>query len=251
MAELCVNIDHIATLRQARKGTEPDPVLAVGAVERAGSTGITIHLREDRRHVQDRDARLIREVVQGHLNLEMAATDAMVECALALKPDIVTLVPERREEVTTEGGLDVAGQLEKMKRATGAMMNSGIEVSMFIDPATAQIEASKAAGAPQVELHTGQYALHFQKKGGLEELLTLYRVSAEANELGLIVNAGHGLNEANVRPVAAIPGMCELNIGHAIISRAVFDGLEKAVRSMAAAIGEVSRSPQIYRPEGW
>lgn len=247
MATLCVNIDHIATLRQARQGVEPDPVLAVGIVERAGSTGITVHLREDRRHIQDRDARLIREVVQGHLNLEMAATPEMCRIALELKPDIVTLVPERREEVTTEGGLEVAGNLAAIKSAVGQLQEAGITVSLFIDPTPDQVEASIASGAREVEFHTGAYAHQHTPQGIDTELKKIYRASAQAQAAGVIVNAGHGLTEANVAPVAAIPGMRELNIGHSIISRAVFEGLGEAVASMKKIIDTVTLHPEVYR----
>lgn len=251
MALLCVNIDHIATLRQARRGMEPDPVQAVGIVERAGSTGITVHLREDARHIQERDVKLIRQIVQGHLNLEMAATDEMVEKALAIGPDIATLVPERREEVTTEGGLDVAGNLEKLKAATRRLQDQGIEVSMFIDPDAAQIEASHECRARQVEFHTGSYCNAPGEDERREELEKLYRASADALQKGFVLNAGHGLNYHNVLPVAAIPGMCELNIGHAIISRAVFDGLSKAVAEMDELIDRATRSPEAYRLESF
>lgn len=249
MASLCVNIDHIATLRQARRGAEPDPVLAVGIVEQAGSTGITVHLREDQRHIQERDVRLIREVVRGELNLEMAAVPAMVEKALALRPDLVTLVPERREEVTTEGGLDAARSLKSIADAVARLQGAGIETSLFIDADAKQIEATLRSGAKQVEFHTGPYS-HARKAA---HLLAEWKRLAEAAKLarsgGLIVNAGHGLNYHNTRAVAAIDGMHELNIGHAIVSRAVFCGLGAAVAEMAALIGEATRQPEAYRLE--
>jgi pyridoxine 5-phosphate synthase len=248
MALLCVNIDHIATLRQARRGQEPDPVLAVGLVEMAGSTGITVHLREDQRHIQERDVRLIREVVTGHLNLEMAATPAMVAKALEIKPEIATLVPERREEVTTEGGLDVVGQYRQVAEATERLQSAGIEVSLFIDPTRDQILASQRSGAHQIEFHTGAYCNRKLPEAQLKELHGLYHASALAREEGLIVNAGHGLNYHNVLPVAAIEGMRELNIGHAIMCRAMFCGLEQAVREMAMLIDQATRSPLAYRP---
>jgi pyridoxine 5-phosphate synthase len=250
MASLCVNIDHIATLRQARRGLEPDPLWAAGLIEMAGSTGITVHLREDQRHIQERDARLLREVVRGHLNLEMAATPAMVEKALQLRPDIATLVPERREEVTTEGGLDVAGQFPQVATATEKLRNAGIEVSLFIDPSLDQLAASRRAGAQQIEFHTGQYCNERSENNQLEELRKLYEAAAVACEQGLIVNAGHGLNYYNVLPVAAIEGMRELNIGHSIISRALFSGIEAAVREMAELIERASCNPQACRPAG-
>lgn len=247
MATLCVNIDHIATLRQARRGVEPDPVLAVGIVEEAGSTGITAHLREDRRHIQDRDVELIRRVVRGHLNLEMASTAAMVDRALELRPDITTLVPEKREEVTTEGGLDVAGQFDQVRAATVRLKTAGISVSLFIDPVAAQIEASLRCGATEVEFHTGTYC---NARGAAEcerQLGILVEACARARAAGLIVNAGHGLNYHNILPVAAIEGMRELNIGHAIVSRAIFAGLAPAVSEMSRLIELATTAPERFR----
>lgn len=249
MATLCVNIDHVATLRQARRGNEPNPVDAVAVVEMGGSTGVTVHLREDQRHIQERDVRIIRQIVKGHLNLEMASTSAIVAKALEIVPDIATLVPERREEVTTEGGLDVVTHFAQVHEATTRLQAAGISVSLFIDPNPAQVEASRRCGAREVEFHTGAYANAPSAVARLAELQHLYAASRLADEQGLIVNAGHGLNYHNVLPVAAIPGMRELNIGHAIISRAVFDGLRAAVAEMAALIDRASRSPQAYRPE--
>lgn len=246
MATLCVNIDHIATLRQARRGQSPDPVLAVGLVEQAGSTGITVHLREDQRHIQERDVVLLREVVRGHLNLEMAPTAAMVEKALEIRPDIATLVPERREEITTEGGLDVVAHLSQVREATQRLQNAGIIVSLFIDPARDAVTAARKAGARQVELHTGSYC-DARGAARLEEFRKLELASAEALASGLELNAGHGLDYHNVLPVAAIEGMRELNIGHAIISRAMFCGIEAAVREMAELIDRATRSPQAYK----
>ena len=248
MARLCVNIDHVATLRQARRGTEPDPMAAVALVEMGGSTGVTVHLREDRRHIQDRDVRLIRNVVQGHLNLEMAGADSMVTTALEIRPDIATLVPERREEVTTEGGLDVAGNGDSVRRATERLRAGGVIVSLFIDPEPRQIDASAQCGAEQIELHTGRYCLACAESERLDELRKLYRAAKRAAEKGLVINAGHGLNYHNTLPVAAIPGMRELNIGHSIVSRALFDGLRKAVEDMARLIDDATRSPEAYRP---
>jgi pyridoxine 5-phosphate synthase len=229
---LGVNIDHIATIRQARRTVEPDPVAAAAIAELAGADGITVHLREDRRHMQDRDVHILRQTVRTHLNLEMAATEEMVAIALQVKPDYVTLVPERREEVTTEGGLDIAGQQERMAIVVATLQDEGIPVSLFIDADSRQIEASAAVKAEFIELHTGRYA---EAKGdaALElELETIRRGCTEAIGHGLRVNAGHGLTYQNVYPIAQIPGIEELNIGHSLISRAVLVGLDRAVREM-------------------
>ncbi|MGF1517158.1 MAG: pyridoxine 5'-phosphate synthase [Nodosilinea sp.] len=236
MPTLGVNIDHIATLRQARRTVEPDPVAAAVLAELAGADGITVHLREDRRHMQDRDVRLLRETVRTHLNLEMAATDEMVAIALDLKPDYVTLVPERREEVTTEGGLDIAGQLDRIKSVVATLQGAMMPVSLFIDATTEQIEASAQAGAQFVELHTGPYAEAQREPERHRELDILAQGTAQAIALDLRVNAGHGLTYWNTAPVARIPGIEELNIGHSIISRAALVGLERAVREMKALI---------------
>jgi pyridoxine 5-phosphate synthase len=232
---LGVNIDHVATLRQARRTVEPDPVAAAVIAELAGADGITVHLREDRRHIQDRDVRLLRETVMTHLNLEMAPTDEMVAIALEIKPDYVTLVPERREEITTEGGLDIAGQVSRMTDVVSQLQGAGIPVSLFIDANPIQIEASAQVQAKFIELHTGCYA---EAKGQQQakELEILAKGSQLAREAGLRVNAGHGLTYWNVYPVACIEGMEELNIGHTIISRAVLVGLERAVREMKDAM---------------
>jgi len=232
---LGVNIDHVATIRQARRTVEPDPVAAAVIAELAGADGITVHLREDRRHIQDRDVRLLRQTVRTHLNLEMAATDEMVAIALDIKPDYITLVPERREEITTEGGLDIAGQISRMTDVVNTLQGAGIPVSLFIDANPQQIEASAQVKAKFIELHTGCYA---EAKGEdqareLEILATGCKLALEA---GLRVNAGHGLTYWNGYPVATIEGMEELNIGHTIISRAVLVGLDKAVREMKQAI---------------
>ncbi len=240
MSTLCVNVDHVATLRQARGGTEPDPVLAAMEAELSGSTGVTVHLREDRRHIQERDVRIIRQVVQGHLNLEMAATDEMVRFALDVKPDIVTLVPERREELTTEGGLDVAGGGKRLREAVSRLRGAGIIVSMFIDADDAQIRASKKIGADEIELHTGPYCHARKPKDVQREFKKLVQGGKLAQKAGLVLNAGHGLNYLNVVPVAQIEGMRELNIGHSIVARAVFDGWRKAVSDMA---GLIANSP--------
>ncbi|HZG40778.1 MAG TPA: pyridoxine 5'-phosphate synthase [Nodosilinea sp.] len=236
MPTLGVNIDHIATLRQARRTVEPDPVAAAVLAELAGADGITVHLREDRRHMQDRDVHLLRQTVRTHLNLEMAATDDMVAIALEVKPDYITLVPERREEVTTEGGLDVAGQVDRIKSVVSTLQGAGIPVSLFIDAAADQIEASAQVGAKFIELHTGPYAEASQEDARDRELDILAQGTAQAIALGLRVNAGHGLTYWNTTPVARIAGMEELNIGHSIISRAALVGLERAVREMKALI---------------
>lgn len=236
MAKLGVNIDHVATIRQARRGREPDPVWAAVQAELGGADGITLHLREDRRHIQDRDARLLRETVQVKYNLEMAAADAMVAVALQLHPDQVTLVPERREEVTTEGGLDVAGNISRMRDVVGRLREAGIEVSMFIDPDPRQVEASKEVGADAVELHTGRYADAIGRRQVDAEFAALEQAGRSARELELTLHLGHGLNYVNTSRVAAIEGVEELNIGHSIISRAVFVGLAEAVREMKRLI---------------
>lgn len=240
MPTLGVNIDHIATIRQARRTVEPDPVAAAVLAELGGADGITVHLREDRRHIQDRDVRLLRQTVRTHLNLEMAATDEMVAIALNIKPDYVTLVPEKREEVTTEGGLDIVGQLDRMNEVVDKLQSANIPVSLFIDAEDAQIEASVKVRAKFIELHTGTYAEAHDAASRQKELEVLTQGTQQAIASGLRVNAGHGLTYWNVYPVACIPGMEELNIGHTIVSRAVLVGLERAVREMKQAIhGEV------------
>ncbi|MDR3633723.1 MAG: pyridoxine 5'-phosphate synthase [Isosphaeraceae bacterium] len=233
---LGVNIDHVATLRQARGGREPDPVWAAAASELGGADGITIHLREDRRHIQDRDLRLLRETVRTRLNLEMSAEPAIVAIAIATRPDQVTLVPERRAELTTEGGLDVVGQRARVAEAVARLRDAGLEVSLFIDPDPRQVEASKALGAVAVELHTGRYADAPHGPEQARELEALATAGGTAVGCGLALHAGHGLNYTNVGPVATIAGMAELNIGHSIIARAVFSGLERAVREMKSCI---------------
>ncbi len=236
MALLCVNVDHIATIRQARRAQEPDPAQAAVLAELAGASGITVHLREDRRHIQDRDVEVLRRLVKTKLNLEMAVTDEMVRIALALRPDMATLVPERREELTTEGGLDVHGHLGAVAKAARALQGGGIAVSLFIDPDQDQVSASARAGAELVELHTGAYAEARERKAQQAELARLIKAATLARELGLRVNAGHGLNYVNVGPVAAIPEVEELNIGHSIVARAALVGMERAVREMLAAM---------------
>jgi pyridoxine 5-phosphate synthase len=233
---LGVNIDHVATIRQARQAIEPDPIAAAVLAELAGADGITAHLREDRRHIQDRDVRLLRETVSTHLNLEMAATAEMVLIALNLKPDYVTLVPEKRTEVTTEGGLDVAGQLENLKGVVDQLQSAHIPVSLFVDADSAQIQAAQASGAQFIELHTGCYANAQDPQSRKKELEHLRQGCVESISLGLRVNAGHGLTYRNVYPVAVLPGMEELNIGHSIISRSVLVGLDRAIREMKLAM---------------
>ena len=231
---LYINIDHVATVRQARRTTEPDPVAAALLCEEAGADGITAHLREDRRHIQDDDVvRLAREV-RTLLNLEMAATPEMLAIALALRPRQVTLVPERREEVTTEGGLDVTRQPDELARILRHLSDAGIRTSLFIDPEPDAVTRSRDLGADAVELHTGRYAHHAEDAGTLAALAAAAR---HGTELGIAVHAGHGLTVGNVRPVASIPGIEELNIGHSIVSRAIFVGLADAVREMRRAIG--------------
>jgi pyridoxine 5-phosphate synthase len=243
MPTLGVNIDHVATIRQARRTVEPDPIAAAVLAELAGAEGITVHLREDRRHMQDRDVRLLRETVRTHLNLEMAATDEMVKIALEIKPDYVTLVPERREEVTTEGGLDIAGPIDRMTKVVDQLQSAGIPVSLFIDADEIQIQAAAKSKAKFIELHTGQYA-EAKNEDDRAAQLHLLKLGCEiATSLNLRINAGHGLTYWNVYPVGQLPGMEELNIGHTIISRAVLVGLERAVREMKLAIaGELQRS---------
>ncbi|NMP29961.1 pyridoxine 5'-phosphate synthase [Thalassotalea sp. M1531] len=229
---LGVNVDHIATLRQARGTTYPDPAHAASVAEHAGADGITIHLREDRRHIQDRDVHVMKETLQTRMNLEMAVTDEMIDIACQVKPTFVCLVPEKREELTTEGGLDVAGQLDKVTDAVTKLANEGILVSLFIDADNAQIDAAKATKAPFIEIHTGHYADATNEQAQLTELARLKAGIEYADNIGLKVNAGHGLHYHNVKPVAAIEQIIELNIGHAIIARAAIDGLDKAVRDM-------------------
>lgn len=229
---LGVNIDHVATLRNARGTKYPDPVHAAEIAERAGAAGITVHLREDRRHINDRDVRILRETLQTRMNLEMAVTDEMVGIALETQPEFVCLVPEKREELTTEGGLNVLGQLEKVKAATKILSDAGIKVSLFIDADKEQIDAAVECGAPFIELHTGAYADAKTEDAQQDELKKIAAGASYAAAKGLIVNAGHGLTYHNVEAIAALPEIYELNIGHSIMGRAVFDGLEKAVADM-------------------
>ncbi len=228
---LGVNIDHVATLRQVRRASYPDPLLAALLAEQAGADSITLHLREDRRHIQDYDVERMRASLQTRMNLEMAATDAMIEIARRVRPQDACLVPERREEVTTEGGLDVAGQVARLRECCAALREAGSRVSLFIDPEPKQLEAAFEAGAPVVELHTGAYADSSGERQALE-LMRLVEAARFGSRIGLTVHAGHGLHYHNVQPVAAIAEIVELNIGHAIVARAVVDGLAAAVREM-------------------
>lgn len=236
MALLGVNIDHVATVRQARRTTEPDPVWAAALAELGGADGITVHLREDRRHIQDRDLRILRETVTVKLNMELACADEVLRIACELKPCQATIVPESREEITTEGGLDVTGRRDAVKRAIGKLRAAGIIVSLFLDPDEAQIEAACDLGADAVELHTGQYALAASEEARGRELQHLAHGARWVNERGLVLHAGHGLTYRNVIPVATLPNMTELNIGHSIVSRALMVGFQTAVREMKELI---------------
>lgn len=229
---LGVNIDHIATLRQARGTHYPDPVFAAAIAEQAGADGITIHLREDRRHIIDRDVKVLAQTIKTRMNLEMAVTDEMLAIACKIKPYYVCLVPEKRQELTTEGGLDVVGQQQKIVDAVKQLANSGIQISLFIDADKTQIDAAVTVGAPVIELHTGCYADAKNKAEADKELQRITEMAKYAHSKGLVVNAGHGLHYHNVKAIAAIPELYELNIGHAIIARAAFDGLANAVKDM-------------------
>lgn len=242
MAFLCVNIDHIATLRQARREDEPDPLEAARRVEKAGAHGITVHLREDRRHIQDHDVTGLRKIVKTKLNLEMAATEEMVRIALKVQPDQVTLVPEKRKELTTEGGLALSSSLGRFEKAINRLQSKAIPVSLFINPDPKDIQLSSRLGATFVELHTGRYAQAFRKKGNVKkEFLALAAGAELAQELGLKVHAGHGLTYQNTGVVAALPGIEDLNIGHNIIARASMVGLEKAVKEMLAVLKKAKK----------
>jgi len=236
---LYINIDHVATLRQARRGIEPDPVEAASACEAAGADGITAHLREDRRHIQDADIEKLKKSVRTYFNLEMACVAEMLELARQWKPEQVTLVPERREEITTEGGLDIISDPARIRNAIEVLMDAGIRVSLFIDPTRAAIEQSKKLGVPAVELHTGSYSHHPDSGKTIDALRDSARRGAD---LGLAVHAGHGLTVRNVGPVAVIPEIEELNIGHSIVSRAVFVGLDRAVKEMREAMNAARSS---------
>ncbi len=236
MPKLGVNIDHVATLRQARREEDPDPVLAARICEQAGAHSIVAHLREDRRHIQDRDILVLKKTVKTRFNLEMSLAEGIVDMACAIKPEQVTLVPERRQEITTEGGLDVLRNAKRLEKACVRLKKAGITVSLFIAPDKKQIEATHDLGISMIELHTGAYARAFADRSGAAELKKLVVMSAFSRKLGMTVNAGHGLNYDNVRPVARIEGMEELNIGHSIVARAVFIGLKDAVKEMARLI---------------
>lgn len=238
---LGVNVDHVATLRQARGTAYPDPVDAALLAERAGANSITMHLREDRRHIQDHDLSRLHDVMQTHLNLEMAVTDEMIRIAADIGPQDCCLVPEKREELTTEGGLDVAGQMDKVADACRRLAEHKIRVSLFIDPDSRQLDAAKSVGAPVVELHTGAYA---DAAGAAqeEERRRVVAAAAYGAEIGLIVHAGHGLHYDNVRPIAGIAEIVELNIGHAIVARAVFDGFPTAVSEMKRLMADARQS---------
>lgn len=236
-ALLGVNIDHVATLRQARLGQQPSVVQAALVAEQAGADAITIHLREDRRHIQDADVRLLAATISTRMNLELAVTEEMIGIAESLRPSDVCLVPERREELTTEGGLDVGASRERISEACERLGKAGVRVSLFVDPDPEQLELAVSVGAPVVEIHTGAYA-EARGRAATEELSRLRRAVEAGHRLGLVVNAGHGLDYHNIRSVAAIEGIAEFNIGHAIVSRAVFSGLDAAVREMRRLIAE-------------
>lgn len=236
MPKLAVNIDHVATLRQARRGKNPDPITAAVIAELAGADGIIVHLREDRRHIQDRDLDLLRKVVKTKLNLEMANTEAIVQVALRVKPDLATFVPERRAELTTEGGLDVLANKKSLQKNISRLKKAGIPSSLFIDPDPLQVRASKRVGAQFVEIHTGRYCDALGEESRRKEFQRIARAIRQARRLGLRVNVGHGLDYQNVSPLTNIPGIEEYSIGHSIISRAVLVGLDRAVREMRSLI---------------
>ncbi len=242
MARLGVNIDHVATLRQARGGHEPDPIAAAVLADLGGADGIVVHLREDRRHIQDRDLKLLRETVPSTLNLEMAAEESVAKIAIQVRPDKVTLVPERRQELTTEGGLAVTEHRDRIQAFIQAFHNAQIPVSLFIDPDPRQIRAAKKVGADAIELHTGRYANSRQSQETQKEFESILDGAKLAQRLGLEVNAGHGLTYHNVQPLTAIREIVEFNIGHSIISRAVLVGLERAAREMKALVSHPSSS---------
>jgi pyridoxine 5-phosphate synthase len=240
---LGVNVDHVATVREARKGHEPDPVTCALIAEEAGADQITVHLREDRRHIQDRDLRILREVVKTRLNQEMAPTDEMIAIALSVRPDVCTLVPEKREELTTEGGLDVVGGGERVAAAVARLKEGGLRTSLFIDPDLEQVEASRRAGAHAVEIHTGRYALASDPEAVRAELDRIADAASLAAKIGLEPIAGHGLDPRNVGPICRIPEIVELNIGHSLVGRALAVGMAEAVREMIARI-------RAHRPAG-
>lgn len=243
---LGVNIDHVATVRNARGVSYPDPVTAAALAEQAGADGITVHLREDRRHITDRDVAILAQTLQTRMNLEMAVTEEMLAIAVRTKPTYCCLVPEKREELTTEGGLDVAGQQEKITAAVAQLADNGIATSLFIDADKRQIDAAVACGAPIIELHTGHYAEQTDEKLQLQALAQIRQAAEYAQAAGLQVNAGHGLHYFNTAPIAAIPQLVELNIGHAIIARAVLVGLDQAVRDMKVLMQQARQ--QAFQP---
>jgi pyridoxine 5-phosphate synthase len=245
MPRLGVNVDHVATLREARKITYPDPVTAAALAELAGAECIVVHLREDRRHIKDRDLQILRETITTTLNMEMAATEEMLQIAAQIKPDVSTLVPEKREELTTEGGLDVLGNRTRVEAAVKALKKSGITVSLFIDPDMEQIQASREVGADAIEIHTGAYCVATAPEQVNEELKTVISAARQAHGLGLEVKAGHGLHYFNARRIADIPEIEELSIGHSIVARAVLVGMERAVREMVTLI----QRPPRERPQ--
>ena len=240
MTHLAINVDHVATVRNARGITEPDPVAAAAICELAGAAGIVVHLREDRRHINDRDVRLLRETIKTRMNLEMGANKEIIEIALDLKPDMVTLVPEKRQELTTEGGLNVAGQKKKLAKTINRMNKAGIPVSLFIDPEAKQVKAAHAIGATYIELHTGRYCDATSEEERENEYQFIASAAEEAYQMGLRVNAGHGLDYQTTAKIAALDTIEELSIGHAIIARSVFVGLDQAVREMRAIVREAS-----------
>jgi pyridoxine 5-phosphate synthase len=235
---LGVNIDHVATIRQARGTRYPDPVYAALMAEQAGADCITLHLREDRRHIQDRDLQAMKDVLQTRMNLEMAVTDEMLDIAVAVLPKDCCLVPERREELTTEGGLDVSGQLSRVTEACDRLAEAGIRTSLFIDPDERQVDAARQTGAPVIEIHTGAFADAPDEPSMAAELQRIRHAAAHAHGIGLRVHAGHGLHYHNVQPIARLPEVMELNIGHAIVARAIFDGLSTAVIEMKRLMTE-------------
>jgi len=249
MAKLCVNIDHVATVRQARRIQEPDPVAAAILAELGGAAGITCHLREDRRHIQDADVERLKGVVKTNLNLEMAATDEMLAFAEKIQPHMVMFVPEKREEVTTEGGLDVAGNFDRIRKATQRIKKAGLKVSHFIDPEANQVDAVRECGADVLELHTGSYANAKTLEERLQELQKLEAAAMHARTNSQAINAGHGLNLSNVLPIAAIPELRELHIGHSIVSHAVLVGFERAVSEMVEAIERAEYLRRTYTPQ--
>jgi len=240
LIKLGVNIDHVATLRQARGTRYPDPIQAAREAEQAGADAITLHLREDRRHIQDRDVEMLRHLLQTRMNLEMAVTDDIVAFACRLRPQDCCLVPERRQELTTEGGLDVVGGFKKITASRVQLADAGVRVSLFVDADSDQIEAAAKTGAPAIEIHTGRYADAETEEAQRQELVRIEQAVQQGLELKLLVNAGHGLNYHNVQAIAAIPGISDLNIGHAIIARALFTGMQKAVREMKRLMNEAA-----------